>query len=43
MCQKLIALLINEPIYCKVVSADTVARDGNYLIMRLGMMEDGDQ
>jgi hypothetical protein len=43
VCPTLIACLINETIYCNVVSVDTVAGDGNYLIRRLGMLEDGDQ
>ena len=42
MCPMLIAWLINGTIYCNVVSVNTVARVGNYLIRRLGMMEDGD-
>jgi len=43
MCPTLVACLINKIIYCNFVSVDTVARDGNYLICRLGMLEDGDQ
>ena len=43
MCPTLIACLINETIYCNVVSVGTVARDGNYLIRRLGVLKDGDQ